>query len=1178
MPQKKSRPFLPSDAIQSYLEMTQDSIALFSLDGVLEYFNPAHERMFGYGAGELASIVDQLLAKIKSSGSQESIEVQIKRKDGADIWIEIQATLLKKGDLPYAIQTLARDITKRVEAAQSALNGAETARILCDRLTDPLLIHMIPDKGPGTILECNKSACSFSGYSRKELLSMSIADFIFPGESGPNEQHIQLLMRGKSALFEQYIQCKDGSRKVAEVHNQIIEYNGRKVVMAIVRDISQRKAEQEEMKMHLKFEQIVSKISSRFVNMPDEQIDKGIEDSLREVSEFMGARRGAMCLINGEGDAVSISHEWCFEPSYSLKEKVQNLPVKDFSHFTGMLRNREDLIICAPDDLPEGASGIKDWFGTYGFHALFVVPIISDDTLVGTLGFTGEPLKNHDWPTQYGNMLGYIATILFNAISRKEMYQKQRRTQFALDNYTDCVYWLDPDMRVIDVNPSALRMLGYTREELLNMHTYDFDTQFPAAQKEQFWVHLKKKGSKTLESIHRKKNGETMPVEITASHIDFEGAEYAVAFVRDITERKLAEKAIESSQQEYRKIFENVVDIFFEASLDGNLLNVTPSVERVTKYKRKDLIGQPMVIFYHDPDVREPLLQELREKGQLRDVELDIRDIDGSPIPCSLTSRIIFDENGQPERIVGSLTDIRHRKKAETQIRQLSTALEQSPVSVIITDTETRIIYVNKTFIQFSGLSAERVIGTTPDEITGGQIPVADYEDLWDTVRAGKIWKGEFEYSLEDDRGVWLSVTVSPIFDEKERVSHFVGIIEAITERKVYEQDLKRAKDQAEKSDRLKSAFLANMSHEIRTPMNAILGFSSLLKEEDLKEEQRNHYIDIINSKGKDLMRIISDIIDISRIEAGDLLVRTEPVEISGFMKEIYDEYKEDTQLKTRPNLQFRLQIPDPGQKITVNTDPARLKQVLVNLIHNAIKFTPDGFIEIGFDLLPEKHIRLFVRDTGIGIPPDKHKLIFERFRQIDDTHTREFGGTGLGLAICKSLVEKMGSELTVESWQGRGSEFQFTMKYLHAGEPAAELVMLAEEKESAAKMPDMDLKGKKILIVEDDGSSYLFLDTLLRKHHPELCWAKSGSHAIELLKKEENIDLILMDIRMPEMNGIDATREIRKIYPHLPIIAQTAYAQRSDQYQALDCGCNDYIAKPIEAVELYKLLAKYLT
>jgi PAS domain S-box-containing protein len=720
-------------------------------------------------------------------------------------------------------------------------------------------------------------------------------------------------------------------------------------------------------------------------------------------------------------------------------------------------------------------------------------------------------------------------------------------------------------------------MLGYSREELLTMHAYDFDPTFPEDKKAFYWNRLKKIGSNTLESVHRRKDGKTIPVEITASFIEFEGIECVVAFVRDITERKNAEQAIQDSQQEYKKIFENVVDVFYEASTDGRLLNVTPSVERMTKYKREELVGQPMVIFYYDPDIREPLLKKLHKQGYVRDYEVSIKDKDGSPVPCSLNSRVICDENGKSERIVGSLTDLRHRKKAETQIRQMTTALEQSPVSVIITDTDTKIVYVNKTFTRFSGYEPEDIMGSTPHDITRGQIPIAKYEDLWESVQAGNIWKGEMEYNMRDGKKVWISITVSPIFDEKDRVSHFVSIMEEITERKIYEQDLKRAKELAERSDRLKSAFLANMSHEIRTPMNAILGFSSLLKEEDVDAEKGRYYIDIINSKGKDLMRIISDIIDISRIEAGDILVRMELVEIFEFLRDIYDEYKEDTQIKSRPNLQLRLSLPKPEMKAYINTDPARLKQVFVNLIHNAIKFTPDGYIECGFDLLPENNIRLFVRDSGIGIPAKKQRMIFERFRQIDESHTREYGGTGLGLAICKNLVDKMGGELSVKSVDGQGSDFFFTLKYELIAEPSMDPHLEAAADKGEEDFSNLNLQGKKILIVEDDGSSYLFLETLLQKFGPDILWAKSGNHAIECLRSDGDIDLVLMDIRMPEKNGIDTTREIRKTHPDLPIIAQTAYAQTSDRKIALECGCNDYISKPIDASELNSLLAKYL-
>jgi PAS domain S-box-containing protein len=764
-----------------------------------------------------------------------------------------------------------------------------------------------------------------------------------------------------------------------------------------------------------------------------------------------------------------------------------------------------------------------------------------------------------------------IQSVTRNISARKEISRKLGLAQITLERYADGVFWINKGFTLFDVNASACDSLEYSREELLSMSVPDFDSHFTLPELEDLWEELKNKGSKRFESILKKKSGEIFPVDITANYIEFEGKEFLVAFTHDITNRKLAEAAILKSENEFRKIFENVVDVFYEASLDGNLINVTPSVERLTSYSRDELIGKPMVLFYYDPGVRDELLKELRKKGSVSNFELEIQDKDGSPIPAVLSSRIICDEGGKPVSIVGSISDMTHRKKAEDKIRQLSTALEQSPVPVIISDTSFKVLYVNNSFTSFSGLKPDEIIGTTSEEITRGQISMSDNIKMEEVLRSGNIYRDEIEYTNSSTEQLWLSITVSPIMDEQDDISHYVVILEDITKRKAYEKSLKTAKESAEESDRLKSAFLANMSHEIRTPMNAILGFSSLLKEQEVSQNQQSYYVDIINSKGRDLLRIISDIIDISRIETGDLYFKTEPIEIFSFIREIFDEFKEDARLNTRSNLQFRLNIPAKEKPVIVNTDSSRLKQIFSNLIQNAFKFTPDGFIEIGFELLEQNNIRMFVRDTGIGIPKDKQTIIFERFRQIDESHTRQYGGTGLGLAICLNLVKRMGGELKVKSSERQGSEFQFSLKYILTQAPKK-----GDSKDKSIHEVKLDLSGRRILIVEDDGASYLFLETLLKRYKPEISWAKNGKQAISIINKPGKFDVILMDIRMPEMNGLDATREIRKENPDIPIIAQTAYAQVSDRKAALESGCSDYISKPISPVELKSILIKY--
>lgn len=254
----------------------------------------------------------------------------------------------------------------------------------------------------------------------------------------------------------------------------------------------------------------------------------------------------------------------------------------------------------------------------------------------------------------------------------------------------------------------------------------------------------------------------------------------------------MAEDVFRRSENEFRKIFENVVDVFYEASLDGKMVNVTPSVERLTRYTREELIGEPMERFYYDPSVRDPLLKELQEKGFVTNFELEIRDKDGKPISAVLSSRLLIDDNGKPISIVGAISDMTERKKAEIKIRQLSTALEQSPTPIIITDPESKILFVNNSFTSFSNMKPDEVIGNTPDVITRGQIRMSGNSKMWKTIQSGKIFRDEMQYTLRDKDKVWLSSTVSPVLDELKKVTHYVVIFEDITERKAYENSLSR--------------------------------------------------------------------------------------------------------------------------------------------------------------------------------------------------------------------------------------------------------------------------------------------------------------------------------------------------------------------------------------------------
>ena len=394
---------------------------------------------------------------------------------------------------------------------------------------------------------------------------------------------------------------------------------------------------------------------------------------------------------------------------------------------------------------------------------------------------------------------------------------------------------------------------------------------------------------------------------------------------------------------------------------------------------------------------------------------------------------------------------------------------------------------------------------------------------------------------------------------------------EIIKERKKIEKELIAAKNKAELSDKLKSSFLTNISHEIRTPMNAIVGLSELLKEKGYSQEEKTDFLNLIVSNSNSLIGLIDDILDISKIESNQLNINIKNCHIYPELNDLFQRFSEEIKSRNKPHLDFRLSVDDKVKDLTFETDVLRLKQALSKLLDNAIKFTDSGHITLGCNL--EKHkLLFFVEDTGIGLSEDRKEIIFELFRKVEDNKLRLYRGTGLGLSLSQNLIKILGGEIKVESEINKGSRFYFTLPVKKSSSAHIPHAIEVDRDDMTPKWPD-----KRILLVEDDTSNFMLLYEILKSSEVIILRAGNGSEALKILSEDQQPDLIIMDIKLPGMDGYEATRRIRKINSKIPIIANTAYAMEGDRQKSIEAGCNEYISKPTDRKLLLNLISKYL-
>ncbi len=683
-------------------------------------------------------------------------------------------------------------------------------------------------------------------------------------------------------------------------------------------------------------------------------------------------------------------------------------------------------------------------------------------------------------------------------------------------------------------------------------------------------------------------------------------------------------QALKKSEKKYRTIYETAASLILSVDINQNIIECNNQIETLLGYSKTSILGKSMFAIIH-PDYQKEAKKTfaiIKKQGFIHNKECVMQKINGEKVTVILNSTTLKDKNREFLQSVCIINDISEREKIEEDLRHeiyinkilvriskeiLSPELSIEKIAEIIHDaslklTRSEIGYVSSVDIYTN----ENIIHAFNDKTNyfiNNISALPNDEDEYDTIwgYTMNIKKPFFSNNIQnelvfkcftDDTSQLNNIlSVPAIAHDKllgqialanskdgyqqtdlDTIENLANIYALAIFRKHIEDELLEANKKSEESSRLKTAFLANMSHELRTPMNAILGFSNLLEKDNLPEDKRKYYIQLVNINTKQLLTIIKDIIDLSRIEAGMVEIDRNEIHLNQLISELFTQFKMELDNDfAKSGIELKVKTELPNDEDIISTDDIRLRQILMCLLSNAVKFTEKGFIEFGYTANTQKRqLIFFVKDTGLGIDKTKLPIVFERFRQEDESYTRKFGGTGLGLTISKGLVELLGGEIWVESEKSKGSVFWFTHPYSKGKKQEK------TDEKIAAKYKQFNFTGKKILIVDDLEINLKFFETVLKFTNATCLFANSGEEALETCKKL-NIDLVLLDIQLTEENGYEVLKKIKNIRPKIPVIAQTSYGLDNDEIKAYTSGFDDYISKPIDIQMLYKKIDKFI-